>query len=587
MPESQARPFTDVGDAPVRRRGRRIVTSTVGVLATALVASLAVSCASEGEQIPSIGYAIDNTITTYNANTADGAASGARQAFGRVLPGFTFTGPEGGPVADTDIGTAHQVPGESLTVSYTINESAVYSDGVPMTCNDLVLAWAANSGRFTVDGRQLFDAATTAGYSDIARVDCRPGSKDARVVFEPGRAYVDWRSLFGATAIMPSHVVEKATGTDVVAAVQSSDLDALTRIAEFWNTGWNLTPGDLDQSLFPASGPYKIESYSREDGLVLVENERWWGNKPATSRIVVWPNSDEVNSRIADGDVQVVDVAVGAVEGLDLAGFQVIEMASRNLEQFVLSTSGALESAAARRAFAACVPREELAADFGTLTDPETRPALVDGPVDARFTAPDTLIYPRVAATAGGRYRQPDPAAVEKELGQAGLDGLTVRVGYLGPDARKSAMVAAVAEACGPAGVTVEDAGSPDFRPSMLREGQVDAILGGTAGAQGAAGTSASTTAAYALRTGNGSNFGGYSNPRIDQIIDQLAVDGSIRTRLDLSTEAENILWNEMPTLPLFAQPRINAFSHGMSVVLPNGTRAGAGWNMDRWVLRE
>ncbi|NLE78048.1 MAG: peptide-binding protein [Rhodococcus sp.] len=582
MPESQVDP-TSVTD---RRRGRRIAAPAVGVLATALVASLAVSCSSEGEQIPSIGYAIDNTITTYNAATVDGAASGAHQAFGRVLPGFTFTGPEGGPIADTDVGTARTVPGETLTVSYTINKSAVYSDGVPVTCDDLVLTWAANSGNFTADGQQLFDAASTAGYSDIQRVDCQPGAKQALVVFEPGRSFVDWRSLFGATAIMPAHVVGTATGTDVVGAVQNADIEALTRIADFWNTGWNLVPGELDLALFPSSGPYKIESYSVEDGLVLTANELWWGNKPETSRIVVWPKSDQMKSHIDNGDVQVVDVAAGSIDGLDLGGFDVIETASRNLEQFVLSTGGDFASAAARRAFAACIPRDDLAADFGSPTDSEALKTRVDGPVDARFTAPDTLIYPAVAATAGGRYRQPDPGAVRRELDAAGLENLTVRVGYLGPDARRAAIVEAVSAACGPAGITVEDASSPDFRPAMLREGLVDAVLGGTAGVQGAGGTAAPTTAAYALRTGSGSNFGGFGNGRIDQIVDQLAVDGGTETRLNISTEAENILWNEVPTVPLFEQLRINAFGHGMSEVLPNGTRAGAGWNMDRWVLR-
>ncbi|MFD4367688.1 ABC transporter substrate-binding protein [Rhodococcus sp. NPDC058521] len=558
----------------------------VGVVTTALVAGTLASCSSEGEQIPSIGYAIDNTITTYNAGTVDGAASGARQAFGRVLPGFTFTGPEGGAVADTDIGSAAPVPGDSLTIAYTINQASVYSDGVPVTCDDLVLAWAAHSGRFTGADGQLFQAASTAGYSDIQSIDCRPGAKDARVVFEPGRAFSDWRSLFGATALMPAHVVQTATGANIVDSVQNSDEDAMARIAEFWNTGWDLAPGDVDPTKFPASGPYKIESYTEDDGLVLVENDQWWGNRPATSRIVIWPKSDELPSRVDDGDVQVIDVAAGSVDGLNLEGFEEVETASRNLEQFVLSTEGEFGSAAARRAFAACLPREQLASEFGTTKDPEAGAVGVDGTVDTRFTAPDTLIYPQVAAAAGGRFRQPDAGAVKSALAEADATNLTVRVGYLGPDAYRAAIVSAAAAACEPMGITVEDAGSPDFRPSALRDGQVDAVLGGTASVQGAGGTAAPTTAAYALRAGNGSNFGRYDNGRINQIVDQLAIDPSTGTQLSLSTEAENILWNEVPTVPLFEQVRINAFDKGMSVVQANGTRSGAGWNMDRWVLR-
>ena len=40
-----------------------------------------------------------------------------------------------------------------------------------------------------------------------------------------------------------------------------------------------MAPGDLDLAKFPASGPYKVESFSEDEGLVLVANDRWWGNR--------------------------------------------------------------------------------------------------------------------------------------------------------------------------------------------------------------------------------------------------------------------------------------------------------------------
>lgn len=564
------------------RRGRITAVSGAGLLATVVLAGSLVGCSEEGEQIPSIGYAIDNTVTTYNANSVAGAVSGARQAFARVLPGFNYTGPEGGPVADTDIGTANAMPGDALTIQYKLNPNSVYSDGVPMSCDDLVLTWAANSGRFP-----MFDAASTAGYSDIDRVDCQTGAKDAVVTFKAGRTVTDWKSLFGATSMMPAHVVASAAGVpDIVAAVQNSDADALTRVADFWNDGWTMAPGDLDLAKFPASGPYKVESFSEDEGLVLVANDRWWGNRPATSRIVVWPKSSDVSARIGDGSVEVVDVAAGSAPDLDLGGFDVTEVPSRSVEQFVLSTSGLFENAAGRRAFAACLPREELASKFGIATEPDEAGAASGGPVDTRVTAPDSLVHESVAGAVGGRYETADTAAAADALADTGNTSATVRVGYLGPNPRRAEIVAAVAAACAPAGITVQDVASPEFTPSMLREGQVDVVLAGTAAAPGAAGTAAATTAMYALRSGIRSNFGDYSNGRVDQIVDQLAVDSSTATQLSLSTEAENILWSDVPTVPLFDQPRTVAFATGLQAGAINPTRSGAGWNMDRWVLR-
>ena len=162
-------------------RTRTLVRSMTFVAATAVAAGSLAACSESAEQVPSIGYAIDNSISTYNANTTAGSVSGAMAAFGRVLPGFTFTGPAGAPVSDTDIGTASELPGDVLTVSYKLNPASVYSDGIPMSCDDLVLTWAASSGKFTedVDGavKPMFDTANNLGYADIDRIDCQSGGE--------------------------------------------------------------------------------------------------------------------------------------------------------------------------------------------------------------------------------------------------------------------------------------------------------------------------------------------------------------------------------------------------------------------------
>lgn len=573
------------------RRSRRRVVRALGVLATATTVGASVAACSEpADQVPSLGFAIDNVVTTYNANTVEGAATGSVAALGRVLTGMNYIGPSGGPVADTDFGTASVLPGDALTIQYRLNPASVYSDGVPVSCDDLVLAWAAGSGRFTRPGESgpvpMFDAATRAGYADIDRIDCQPGSKDALVVFKRGRSYLDWRSLFGATELMPAHVAGQAAGVpDVVGAIGSGDADAVGRIADFWNTGWQLTPGDLDTAKFPSSGPYKIDSYTADEGLVLVENDRWWGDKPATSRIVVWPKGSDVQSHLDAGDVEVVDIGSGSLGALDFgSGFDVDDEPSRSVEQLVLGNRGVFGSDDARRAFALCLPRQAL---FDQLGHPgfERSEGLGAGVVDSRITAPDTLFYTSAVTAEGGIYTDPDIPGATAAREAAGASALTVRVGYLGPDERRARTVREIAASCAPAGITVEDAGTPDFRPGALGAEQVDAVLAGTGSAAGAAGSSVATDASFALRTGNGDNFGGFSNRRYDEIVDQLAVDGSLAARMSLSGEAEAILWNDMPTVPLFDQPRTTAHSAGMHGVVPNPTRSGAGWNMDRWIL--
>ena len=45
---------------------------------------------------------------------------------------------------------------------------------------------------------------------------------------------------------------------------------------------------------------------------MLVANDKWWGAKPVTDRITVWPRGADVQDRVNDGTVDVVDVATGS-----------------------------------------------------------------------------------------------------------------------------------------------------------------------------------------------------------------------------------------------------------------------------------
>lgn len=539
----------------LRRRG--LAAGVVGLALGALLSA----CGSGEDATESIGYVVDGAVPSYNANTIAGASSAGRQAFARTLGGFTLAGPDGNPVTDFDFGEAIVVPGDRLTVDYRINPAAKYSDGQPVVCDDLVLAWAAGNGTFTQDGRPLFDAATVPGMADIESIDCAPGTSSALVNFRPGRAVTDWRSLFSATTLMPAHVVSAGSGgAAVVAAVQDRDPEAMAAISQFWNNGFTLTPGRVDSAVFVSSGPYRLDSVGADGSVTLLANDNWWGDAPRTARIVVMPRSAEFGQQVADGKVQVVDVRAGSVEGLELGnGFEMSSIPANGVEQLTLSTGGVFESAAARRAFASCVPRDL----WGLVSD-------------SRLALAGTLGYPYVAETVEGRYPQPDAAA---------SSGLIVRVGYAAPDNQRAQAVSEIAAACDTVGITVEDSSSPDFVPTQLRDGSVDAVLGGPGGAALTGGSLSDGMRLAALRGGAASNVGDFANSRFDEIVDQLAVTTSVKDSLNLTREAEAILWDELPSLPLQTQTRTVGFAQGLHAGMPNASRSGAGWNMDRWLL--
>ncbi len=546
---------------PAIRRRASVAGAAILTVASFAVTSCGHSAADH------IDYAVDGTLVSYNTNTVSGAASSGPQAFARVLTGFGYHGPDGQVVGDHDFGSVAVVGREPLVLDYQIADNAVYSDGKPITCDDMVLAWAAQSGRFPG-----FDAASKAGYIDITGIDCQPGQKKARVSFAPGRSIADYPQLFTATSLMPSHVISDELGLGeggTTVAVQQNDPQKLAQIAQVWNTTWDLRPG-LDTKRFPASGPYKIASV-RDDGAVeLVANDRWWGTKPVTDRITVWPRGVNVQDRINDGTFNVVDIATGSAGTLTTPdGYNRTDYPSAGIEQLIFAPGGPLAAPPARRAVALCTPRDVIARN-------------AEVPVsDARLNpvADNSFAQAEVAAEAG-QFAVSNPDAARAAL--AGVP-LSVRIGYQTPNPRLAAAVGAIAKACAPAGITVTDAGADTIGPQALRDGTIDVLLASTGGATGSGSTGSSALDAYSLFTGNGNNLPNYGNGQIDGIISTLAVTVDPKEQTRQIAAGAPVLWADVPTLPLYRQQRTLLTSQEMQAVDAGPARWGAGWNMDRW----
>lgn len=535
-------------------------------VSAATLVALSPLTACSGSAAGQIDYAVDGALVTYNTNTVTGAASAAAQAFARTLTGFGYHGPDGQVVADHDFGTVSVVGGAPLVLDYQIAEGAVYSDGKPVTCDDMVLTWAAHSGKFPG-----FDAATQAGYIDIAGIDCQPGQKKARVSFAPDRSVVDYDELFTATSLMPSHVIADDLGVDVTGSVLGKNMAAVERIAQRWNTIWDLKPG-LDIKRFPSSGPYKIESVLSDGGVVLVANDRWWGPKPMTKRITVWPQKADIQDRLNNGSIDVADVAAGSSGTLITPdNYQRTDAPSDGIQQLIFAPNGRFADTLVRRAVASCTPRDVIARDAGVPIANSRLHAAAEDAIAQAENVPEAA-----------KFVKADPDAARSALGGAPL---TVRIGYRAPNARLAATVGAIAKACAPAGITVSDVTSDTTGPQTLRDGKIDVLLATTGGASGSGSTGSPAMDAYTLHTGNGNNLPGYSNGQIDGIISALAVSADPAELVRLLAESAPVLWADMPTLPLYRQQRTLMASKKMYAVTANPTRWGAGWNMDRWVL--
>ena len=139
-----------------------------------------------------------------------------------------------------------------MTITYDIAPEAVWDDGTPITVADFKATWEAT---LNTPG-----SLSTSGYDQITAVAA--GSSDKQVVVTLKSNYAAYKNLF--SGIIKASAVEN-----------SSDVSA-----DF-----------LD--FIPFSGrPYKMESFSK-DQIVLVPNENYWGaDKAVTPKIVMVPKTD-------------------------------------------------------------------------------------------------------------------------------------------------------------------------------------------------------------------------------------------------------------------------------------------------------
>ncbi|WP_280243623.1 ABC transporter family substrate-binding protein [Nocardia abscessus] len=137
-------------------------------------------------------------------------------------------------------------------VTYTINPQAVWSDGNPITWEDIAAQAHALSGR---DKRFLI--AITNGFEFVEKVE--RGVDDRQAVLTFNHPFGEWRGQFaGDTALFPKSV---------------------TADPESFNKG-------LVDRLGPSAGPFVVQSTDRSQGrIVLGRNPKWWGETPKLDTI--------------------------------------------------------------------------------------------------------------------------------------------------------------------------------------------------------------------------------------------------------------------------------------------------------------
>ncbi|MCV7717553.1 ABC transporter family substrate-binding protein, partial [Micrococcus luteus] len=515
-----------------------------------------------------------NTYTTYNSAVVD-----------RLFSSFWYFGTDGSIIPNKDFGTYEKTSDDPLTVKYTISDDAKWSDGTPVTAGDFIFHWAANNDTVKAEGSEtpLFDSISFEQGKYIPEApEGEADGKEFTVTYpEP---YADWEILISTA--LPAHIVAKEAGMsfeELVTAAKEKDVEALTPAAEFWNDGWDFSPGELpDASLVPSMGPYKFKDGGWQAGqsITLEANPEYWGTPPATKELVLRFADPKTHVQaLQNGDLDVIEpqATVDTLQQLEGLGDDVnVQTGDQLTWEHVDYNRGEgsvfADSPELREAFALCLPRQQI-------VDNLIKPIYADAQVmNLREVFPFQDKYQEVVDEAYPKEMDEPNIEKAKELVEkSGVSKPTVRLGYQAGNQRRTETVALIKSSCDQAGFDVQDANSPVFFKEVMPAGDYDAALYAWAGS----GQKASGANIY--QSDGAQNQQSYNNPEVDAAWDKLATSLDENEQLEQVKTIEKLLWEDFQAIPLYAHPGLVGHKADVANVRDTAAQSGALWNVEQW----
>ncbi|QAV29241.1 ABC transporter family substrate-binding protein [Micrococcus luteus] len=516
-----------------------------------------------------------NTYTTYNSAVVD-----------RMFSSFWYFGTDGSIIPNEDFGTYEKTSDDPLTVKYTISDDAKWSDGTPVTAGDFIVHWAANNDTVKAEGSEtpLFDSISFEQGKYIPEApEGEADGKEFTVTYpEP---YADWEILISTA--LPAHIVAKEAGMsfeELVTAAKEKDVEALTPAAEFWNDGWDFSPGELpDASLVPSMGPYKFKDGGWQAGqsITLEANPEYWGTPAATKELVLRFADPKTHVQaLQNGDLDVIEpqATVDTLQQLEGLGDDVnVQTGDQLTWEHVDYNRGEgsvfADSPELREAFALCLPRQQI-------VDNLIKPIYADAQVmNLREVFPFEDKYQEVVDAAyPEEMDEPNIEKAKELVEQSGVSKPTVRLGYQAGNQRRTETVALIKSSCDQAGFDVQDANSPVFFKEVMPAGDYDAALFAWAGS----GQKASGANIY--QSDGAQNQQSYNNPEVDAAWDKLATSLDENEQLEQVKTIEKLLWEDFQAIPLYAHPGLVGHKADVANVRDTAAQSGALWNVEQWV---
>ncbi|MEU6645736.1 ABC transporter family substrate-binding protein [Saccharomonospora sp. NPDC046836] len=516
-----------------------------------------------------ITMALEKNIANWNLNSTEGNVFETGMALKGVLPSTFYSQPDLKFTENTDvIESAEQTSTDPQTIVYTIKPEAVWSDGTPISADDFIYIWKTQNGRDCSDCA----VATTAGYDQVSTVEGSDNGKTVTVTYET--PFTDWAQLWeSGQPIYPAHI-----------AAEHGDLDTPEGLKSAFDWfGANMPTF--------SGGPYKIERFVNNQSLTLVPNERWWGEKPKLDRVIfrIITDATQEPTALQNNEVQVIypQPQVDLVNQVrNISGVSSFVGLGLTWEHFDFNLdTPALKNKALRQALFTAVDRQALInGTVGQFTDKVE-------PLNSNNFMPGQEGYEDVITATGQGAGDVDKA--KQILTDAGytLEGEQLRdpdgqavpelsIRYTTGNQIRQDSSELFAQAAKELGVTINVSPTDDLG-GTLDSGEYDIMLFAWV-----ASPYPFANAVQNWTSGQGNNFGNYSNPEVDSLLNEAAAETDRTAAFAKVNEANKIMAEDAYVLPLYQKPTFIAAYDNIANVRNNSTLDGPTYNIAQWGLR-
>jgi peptide/nickel transport system substrate-binding protein len=464
--------------------------------------------------------ALDALPANYNSLHIDSEGTGAAM-LRATLPRAFRIAPDGSTTVNTDYFTSAELTGtDPQVVTYTINPKAVWSDGTPITWEDIASQINATSGK-----DKAFAFASPNGSERVKSVT--RGVDDRQAVMTFAEPFADWRAMFAGNAMLYPK--------------------SMTATPEAFNKAQLNGPG-------PSAGPFIVSSVDKTaQRITLTRNPKWWGTPPLL---------DSITYLVLDDAARVPALQNNAIDATGVASLDELTIARRTpdisirrapaLSWYHFTFNGAPGSILADKALRLAVAK---GIDRQAIANVSQR-GLVDNPVPL-----NNHIY--VAGQEGYQDNSAvvafDPEKAKQELDALGWrmngqfrekDGRQLVIRDVFYDSLPTRQIAQVAQnSLAQIGVKLDLVTAPggSLFTNYITVGNFD--IGQFAWGADAFALSSLT---QIFASGGESNFGKIGSPEIDAQIEKTLDELDPAKARNLANELDKMIWAEGFSLPLF-----------------------------------